>query len=123
MWPPNALLTAVLLFTPTRRWWLVLLAALPAHLVLELRTWSPAVVAGLFATNCSEALLAAGGVRLLSREPFRLDTLRQVAIFIGVAALFAPVVSSFADAAVVATLPDEKVLGGLEQTRVLERPE
>ena len=108
LWPPNALLTAVLLSTPTRRWWLVLLAALPAHLVLELRSWSPALVAGLFATNCSEALLAAGGVRLLSREPFRLDTLRQVAIFIGVAALFAPVVSSFVDAAVVATLPDER---------------
>jgi integral membrane sensor domain MASE1 len=53
LWPPNALLTAVLIFTPTRRWWLVLLAALPPHLVLELRSWSPAVVAGLFATNCS----------------------------------------------------------------------
>jgi len=108
LWPPNALLTAMLLFTPTRRWWLVLLAALPAHLVLELRNWSTVVVAGLFATNCSEALVAAGGVRLLSREPFRLGTVRQMAIFIGVAALFAPLVSSFPDAAIVSSFHGER---------------
>src|SRR5258706_10184214 len=60
LWPPNALLTAALLLTPTRRWWLVLLAAVPAPLFLALRHWSAVVVAGLFATNCSEALLAAG---------------------------------------------------------------
>ena len=107
MWPPNALLTAALLLTPTKRWWLVLLAALPAHLALELRNWSTVVVAGLFATNCSEALLAAGGVRLLSREPFSLGTLRQVAIFVGVGALFAPLVSSFPDAAIVSTFHNE----------------
>jgi len=103
-----ATMAAMLLFTPTRRWWLVLLAALPAHLVLELPNWSTVVVAGLFATNCSEALLAAGGVRLLSREPFRLGTVRQMAIFIGVAALFAPLVSSFPDAAVVSSFHGER---------------
>jgi integral membrane sensor domain MASE1 len=107
LWPPNALLTAALLLTPTKRWWLVLLAALPAHLALELRNWSTVVVTGLFATNCSEALLAAGGVRLLSREPFTLGTLRQMAIFVGVGALFAPLVSSFPDAAIVSTFHNE----------------
>src|SRR5438094_7819742 len=36
LWPPNSILTATLLLTPVRRWWLYLLAALPAHLAAEL---------------------------------------------------------------------------------------
>src|SRR5258706_4104062 len=55
MWPPNAVLTAFLLFTPVRSWWIVLAAALPAHVALELRTWSLPLVLSLFLTNCSEA--------------------------------------------------------------------
>ena len=75
MWPPNAILTATLLLTPPRRWWIYLLAAFPAHLVAELGAGLPtSLVLALFATNCSEALLAAAGVRWLrlcpmSREP------------------------------------------------------
>src|SRR2546428_6440 len=61
MWPPNAILTATLLLTPPRRWWVYLLAALPAHLVAEGlgAGWPAPLVLGLFATNCSEALVAA----------------------------------------------------------------
>src|SRR5262249_15554667 len=36
IWPPNALLTAILLMTPPRRWWLCLAAALPVHVAVEL---------------------------------------------------------------------------------------
>lgn len=108
MWPPNAILTATLLLVPPRWWWLYLLAAFPAHLAAELGlAWSPSLVLALFITNCSEALLAAGGVRWLSDAPVRFDTLRRVAVFIVVAVLLAPFVSSFADAAAVATLQGE----------------
>src|SRR5262245_25134096 len=60
IWPPNALLTAVLLLTPPGRWWLyVLLAALPAHLLVELQAGFPLqLVFALFATNCLEAVVA-----------------------------------------------------------------
>jgi signal transduction histidine kinase/integral membrane sensor domain MASE1 len=108
MWPPNAILTATLLLTPPRRWWLYLLAALPAHLVAELGAgWPTTLVLALFTTNCSEALLAAAGVRWVSEAPGRFDTLRQVVAFIVAAVLLAPFLSSFADAAAVATLQGE----------------
>ncbi len=108
LWPPNAILTATLLLSPPQRWGIYLLAALPAHLIIQLPTgWPILMIALLFATNCSEALIAALGVRRLSDAPARFDTLRRVAGFIGAAGLTAPFVSSFADAAVVSWLRPE----------------
>ena len=108
LWPPNAILTAALLLTPARRWWLYLLAALPAHLLAEAQAgWAMPLVLSLFATNCSEALLAAAWVRRWSNEPTRLDTLRRVFIFVAGAGVFAPFASSFLDAAVVTAFQGE----------------
>ncbi|MFL5279074.1 MAG: MASE1 domain-containing protein [Myxococcales bacterium] len=104
LWPPNSILMATLLLTPRRRWWIYLLAAFPAHLAAELPAWSPALVLALFVTNCSEAVVGALFVRRFSDAPARVDTLRRVGIFILGAALFAPFVSSFLDAAAVASL-------------------
>ena len=108
LWPPNAILTAALLLKPPRRWWIYLLAALPAHLAAELGAgWPVPLVLGLFFTNCSEALLAALFVHRFSDAPARFDTLRRVAIFVVGAVFVAPFVSSFADAAFVTTLRGE----------------
>src|SRR5262245_7119213 len=41
LWPPNAILTAALLLTPTRLWWLVVAAALPAHVAIQLQSNVP----------------------------------------------------------------------------------
>jgi signal transduction histidine kinase/integral membrane sensor domain MASE1 len=108
MWPPNAILTATLLLTPPRRWWIFLLAALPAHLVAELGIigeW-PLVLA-LFVTNCSEALIAAVLVRRFSDAPGRFDTLHRVVAFVVGGGILAPFLSSFLDAGVVAALRGE----------------
>jgi two-component system, LuxR family, sensor kinase FixL len=108
LWPPNAILTAALLLTPARRWWIYLLAALPAHLVVELSAALPtSLVLVLFVTNCAEALVAALFVRRFSDAPARLDTLRRVVPFIGGAVLLAPFISSFPDAAAVAAFHGE----------------
>ena len=107
LWPPNTILTAALLLTPPRRWWIYLLAALPAHLVAELGVWPISLVLALFATNCSEALIAAAGVRWFSDAPGRFDTLRRVTAFIVAAGLAAPFFSSFVDAAAVAAVQGE----------------
>jgi integral membrane sensor domain MASE1 len=108
MWPPNALLTTTLLLTPPRQWWFYLLAALPAHLAAELgMVWPTPLVLALFITNCSEALIAAVGMRWLRAVPVRFDTLRRVVVFIISAVLLAPLLSSFADAAAVTTLHGE----------------
>src|SRR2546426_7514294 len=93
LWPPNSILTATLLLAPPRRWWIYLLAAFPAHLAAELPAALPAPLAlALFATNCSEALLAAVCVRRFTDGPARLDTLRRVVAFIAGAVLVAPFV-------------------------------
>src|SRR5258705_9867805 len=82
LWPPNAILTATLLLTARRRWWMYLLAAFPAHVAAQVGTsWPTPLVLALFATNCSEALLAAAGVRAFSDGPARFDTLRRVGVF------------------------------------------
>jgi two-component system, LuxR family, sensor kinase FixL len=108
MWPPNAILTATLLLAPPRRWWIYLLAAFPAHLAAELGAgWPSSLVLALFLTNCSEALLAAVGVRWFSDAPTRFDTLRRVVVFILAAVLLAPFLSSFLDAAAVSTVLGE----------------
>src|SRR5882672_506197 len=101
LWPPNSIVTVALLLVPVRYWWVCFAAALPVHLFLELDAgMSPYVVALLFVTNCSEAVIAAGGIRLFSDSPTEFDTLRRVVVFVGAAGLAAPILSSFADAAV-----------------------
>ena len=103
LWPPNAVLTSVLLLTPPRRWILVLACVLPVHLLIQYPTrWPLPLIGALFLTNCSEALIAAGGLYLLSDAPWRFDTLRRLVAFFAAAVVAAPVLSSFGDAAAVA---------------------
>jgi PAS domain S-box-containing protein len=98
LWPPNALLLALLLLTPTRSWWAVLLAAFPAHLAVELKGGIPLpMVLCWFISNCSEALIGAGVIRRLGGLPTRFDTVRWVGIFV-FGSLVAVVLSSFLDA-------------------------
>ncbi len=108
IWPPNSILTATLLMAAPGRWWIYLLAALPAHLAAELPAgWPTSLVLGLFVTNCSEALVAAVCVRCFSDAPARLDTLRRVVVFILSAVFLAVFLSTFADAALVTTTRGE----------------
>src|SRR5215510_9299716 len=60
LWPANAVLTAALLLAPPRRWPLLLLAARPVHVVLELNAGFPVpLIFVLFVTNCMEAVIGA----------------------------------------------------------------
>ena len=102
VWPPNATLTAALLLTRRDRWWIVLAAAFPAHLAVQLQTdWPLSFIGGVFITNCLEALIAAGGFRLLSDGVPRFDTFSRLGAFFVAAGVAAPLLSSFADAALV----------------------
>ncbi len=99
LWPPNAILLAALLLTPTRIWWVVLLAALPAHLATQLQSdVPPAMIFCWFVSNSCEALIGAAGTRLMIRGPVRLDRLRNVAIFCLWCIFLGPFLSSFLDA-------------------------
>ena len=102
LWPPNALLMAALLLTQPRAWWVLLAAALPAHLLAELQGGVPlAMVLAWYASNCSEALIGAGLVCMFVPCPLRLDSFRNAAVFLFCGALAAPLLSSFIDAGLV----------------------
>ena len=100
LWPPNSLLFAALILTPTRWWWAALAGALPAHLLAELQGGVPlAMVLGWFASNVTEAAIGALIVRRYS-DSRGLRTLRSVVVFCS-AAVLAPFLSSFLDAGLV----------------------
>jgi signal transduction histidine kinase len=105
LWAPNALLLAALLLSPPGHWWLIVAAVLPAHLAVELQSGVPPSMAlAWYFSNCSEALIGAGAVRLLCGRTPRFDAFRDVGVFLLFGALLAPVLSSFIDAALVTLL-------------------
>ncbi len=103
LWPPNAILLAALLLTPVRVWWIVLLAAFPAHWLVQLQSdVPPGMIFCWFISNSCEALIGAGCMRYLIRGPVRLDRLRHVAIFCLCGVFLGPFLSSFLDSGFVA---------------------
>ncbi len=99
LWPPNSILLAALLLAPTRWWWALILAALPAHVFVELGSGIPlGMVLCWFVSNSTEALIGAAGVRVLLKGPLLLDDFKQVAVFLLFPVFLGPFVSSFIDA-------------------------
>jgi two-component system sensor kinase FixL len=102
LWPPNSVLVAALLLTPPRSWWLVLLAALPAHLAAQLQSHvPPLMISCWFISNSCEAVIGAGLMRLLVGGPIRFTKLRNVGLFCLCVVFIGPFLSSFLDAAFV----------------------
>ena len=102
LWPPNSILLAALLLTPVRVWWVILLAAFPAHLAAQLQSnVPPMMILCWFVSNSCEALIGAGCVRYLIDRPLRFDILRNVGTFCFFAAFLGPFLTSFLDAAFV----------------------
>src|SRR5437773_8083728 len=102
LWPPNGILVAALLLTPPRSWWVVLLAAFPAHLAAQLQSHvPPLMILGWFVSNCCEAVIGAGLMRYVVGGPIRFTTLRTVGLFCLCVVFIGPFLSSFLDAAFV----------------------
>jgi PAS domain S-box-containing protein len=98
LWPPNSILLAALVLTAPRFWWIVLLAAFPAHLAAQLHGGVPIIqVVAWFVSNCSEALIGAGCIRWAVNGGLRFDSFRHVSVFVLCGALLAPFLSSFID--------------------------
>ena len=101
LWPPNAVLFAAMLVLPAGRWWLVVVAALPAHLISELQGGIPlTMVLCWYLSNVSEALIGAFVVRAAMAEANPFASVRGVLVFLGACAC-AAVMSSFLDCAFV----------------------
>lgn len=102
LWPPNSILLATLLLTPWRWWWLVLLAAFPAHCLVELKSNVPsAMVWCWFISNSVEALIGAGAIRYFIKGRVDIGNLRHVAVFCLGGVFLGPFLSSFLDSAFV----------------------
>src|SRR5215470_8130333 len=72
LWPPNSILLAALLLSRPRSWPLILLAAFPAHLLVQANAHIPwAMILCWFVSNCTEALIGAGTMRYFSRSEIR----------------------------------------------------
>src|SRR5262247_198043 len=83
MWPPNSIVLAALLLAPTRSWPILVLAALPAHVAVQLANGVPVpMLLGWFVSNCSEALIGAALVRRLTSGPLRFDDSGHVGVFV-----------------------------------------
>jgi formate hydrogenlyase transcriptional activator len=95
IWPPTAILLAALLIVPLRKWWIYLVAVIPAHVLVQLQDGVPGwgIVSQLIG-NLSQATLAAFSVRYFNKEAPLFDNFRGVVIFTLGAVLFAPLVVS-----------------------------
>jgi PAS domain S-box-containing protein len=99
LWPPNALLMAVLILTPARWWWAIVAAALPAHVLAESGAGiPPGMVLSWYVSNSAEAVMGALLIRRATPLPLRLDSFRQAGVFVLFGGVLAPFVTSFLDA-------------------------
>jgi PAS domain S-box-containing protein len=99
-WPANVVLLAGLLLAPVRCWWRVILAALPAHLLVQFSNedaFGPALA--WFGRNCAEALAGAASVLLVLRARLRLGLVRHVVVFLLACVVLAPLAASLLDLA------------------------
>jgi signal transduction histidine kinase len=101
-WPANAILLAVFLMTPARRWWTFFVAVVPAHILAQSQVGVPISTAmAWLLTNASEALIGAVCIVRLTEPKTVFDSVRGVSIFMLFAVLVAPLTTSFLDAAAV----------------------
>jgi PAS domain S-box-containing protein len=98
LWMPNSILLATLLLLPRRSWWIVIAAALPAHLASELQSGLSVLVSlAFFLSNSAQALIGAIGVSYFVRDRLRFNRFRDFIIFVFFGAFLAPFLTSFLD--------------------------
>lgn len=102
LWMPNSILFAGLLLVPKRYWWLILLAACPAHFASEVQSGVPtAMVFSWFISNSFQALFGAFFVCHFVDGGLRFDRFRDLTFFLFFGAFLAPFLASFLDVALV----------------------
>jgi PAS domain S-box-containing protein len=95
LWPPNAILLTLLLRVPAGRWWIVLLAAVPAHfLVTALVGYSWWRIAWQLAHHLTSVLAIGLGLKVIlsAKSPF--GSLRAFLVYLGIAAVAGPALAA-----------------------------
>ena len=98
--PPHGVLVSILLLVPTRHWWAYTLAAACSHYFATQQVgWPPLFALHAEVFDAVQNVSVAGGVRLFIKSPFHLITLREAIIFVLIAVIIDPVVTSLWGAA------------------------
>ena len=100
LFPPHAVLVAILLLVPVRHWWAYTLATIVAHFVATQQAHWPV----LYALHCEafdavQNVLAAAGIRFFIKSPLRRITLRDAMVFVLIAVIIVPFGTAFWGAA------------------------
>jgi len=110
LWPNNAILVAALLLTPVRRWWMYLLAVIPAHVLVHWTFHIGAMwMAFQMGHNTLLAVTAAAVLKRLGPSLFSFDHLRDVLVFLG-AAILVPGCSAFTLVSAVTAFSSEETI-------------
>jgi PAS domain S-box-containing protein len=110
LWPTNAVLVATLLITPVRRWWMYLLAVVPAHILVH---WAYHIGAMWMVFqivhNTVLAVAAAAILKRLGPSLFSFDRLHDVLAFLG-AAILVPGIAALGLVTAVNTVCSEETI-------------
>jgi PAS domain S-box-containing protein len=110
LWPNNAILVAALLLTPVRRWWMYLLAVIPAHILVHWTFHIGAMwMAFQMGHNTMLAVTAAAILKRLGPSLFSFDHLQDVLVFLG-AAILVPGGSAFTLVSAVTAFSSEETI-------------
>jgi PAS domain S-box-containing protein len=98
-WFPAAVQLCALLVVPPRKWWIYLLAPLPVRALVavpaDMPWWG---LLAYYLNDTFKAVACALPMRKLLRPPTRFDQLRDFALFLFIAVLVVPFISSFGGA-------------------------
>jgi PAS domain S-box-containing protein len=98
VFPPYAILTAVLIFSSPRTWWIYLLASLAGHLAGTLSHLPTGWILLSQLANSTKALIAALAIRQFNHGA-RLDSLRRMLVFFAFVVVIAPAAAGLIPAA------------------------
>ncbi len=105
-WPPNVVLFCALVLNPPRRWWIYILAVLPAHVAAELQVGMPITQLFVaFVTNCLVAAVNAFALQWLKVGSPWFGNIRNATAYVFVTAFVGPALCAFGGAFV-------QILGG-----------
>jgi PAS domain S-box-containing protein len=108
LWFPSSILLCALLKNSPERWWLFIAGTVPVRILGQPDPDFPLWLALVnVAIDIAKALMAAIPLRHFMRDPLRLDTLRDFAIFALFAVLLVPALAAFAGASVRAAVGDD----------------
>ena len=100
LFPPHAVLVAILLLVPTRHWWAYTLASICGHFIATQQAQWPV----LYALHCEafdavQNVLVAAGIRIFIKSPLKTITLRDAVVFVLIAVVLVPFGTAFWGAA------------------------